>query len=134
MKTILRNIVFYSFAIFALTEFLPGVKILGGLPTYIFAGFVLSLMFLIVKPVLNLITLPLNIITLGTFSFVINVIILYLLTLFVPNIEITSFTFPGFVYSGFIIPKIYFNLVLSYIASGLVLSIIVTFLTWLIKK
>ncbi len=134
MKTILRNIVFYSFSLFALSQILSGVKISGGIPTFILGGTVLSIMFIIVKPVLNLISLPLNILTLGLFSFLSNVILLLLLTMFVPQIQVVSFIFPGFSYAGFIIPRFEFNQIMAFAVSGFTLSAIITFLTWLIRK
>ncbi|OGH23717.1 MAG: hypothetical protein A2958_03080 [Candidatus Levybacteria bacterium RIFCSPLOWO2_01_FULL_38_13] len=134
MRTIIRNIVFYSFSLFALTQIISGVKITGGIETFVLGGAVLSIMFLIIKPVLDLIALPFNLLTLGTFSFLSNTVILYLLTLFVPEIKVTSFLFKGFSYSGFIIPRTEVNQVFALIVSGLTLSAIITFLTWLIRK
>ncbi len=134
MRTVIRNIVFYSFSLFALTLVFPGVKIAGGLETYLLGGFALSIIFLLIKPVLNILTLPLNLVTLGAFSFFTNVIILYLLTLFVPKIKITLFVFQGFSYAGFTIPRTDVNQFFAFIVSGFALSAIITFLTWLIKK
>lgn len=117
-----------------LTLFLPGVKISGGMPAYIIGGAALSLMFLILKPILSIITLPLNFITLGTFSFLINVIILYLLTLIISNISISAFEFSGLKFAGFIVPKVFVNKFFAFVIASFFLSIIFTFLTWLIKK
>ncbi|MEM4230501.1 MAG: phage holin family protein [Candidatus Pacearchaeota archaeon] len=134
MKSIARNIVFYASSLFILSQFLEGVRISGGIPTYIFGGAVLSLIFLIIKPVLNIISIPLNILTLGLFSFFSNIIILYLLTVFVPDIKIKAFQFQGYSFSGFIIPEFYFNTLMAYVISSFMMSVIVSFLTWLIKK
>jgi len=134
MRAVIRSIVFYSFSLLALTQTLSGVKITGGVETYLLGGLALSIMFLLIKPILNILTLPLNIVTLGTFSFFTNVIILYLLTIFVPKIKVSSFIFQGFSYSGFMIPRTDINQLLAFIVSGLALSAIITFLTWLIKK
>ena len=134
MKSIARKISFYGFSLFFLTFIFSGVKISGGLTTYIIGGVALSLMFLIIKPILNIITLPLNIITLGLFSFVANAIILYLLTIVVPSISITAFLFNGFSFAGFVIPKFYVNIFFAFILSSVVISIIVGFLTWLTEK
>lgn len=134
MRTVLRTILFYSFSLFGLTLVFPGVKIAGGLETYLLGGAALSIIFLLIKPVLNILMLPLNLVTLGAFSFFTNIIILYLLTLFVSKIKITSFVFHGLFYAGFIIPKTYVNQIFAFILCGLALSAIITFLTWLIKK
>lgn len=134
MKNLLRNILIYSGSLFALTELLPGVEISGGVPAYLICGTVLSVMFIVVKPILNIISLPLNILTLGLFSFFSNILILFLLTLVVPYIQVSPFVFDGYSYGGFIIPRMEFNLFFAFVVSGLILSAIITVLTWLIKK
>lgn len=134
MKGFFRAVLFNSFAIFFISQILPGVKVYGGLPTYIFGGLALTLLLIVLRPVLKLLTLPLNLITLGMFSFVVNVIIFYLLTVFVMNITISAFTFPGYSYAGFIIPKIYVNTLFAFILTSFLQSVIVSFLSWLTDK
>lgn len=91
-------------------------------------------MFIIIKPILSIITLPLNVITLGTFSFLINAVILYLLTVLVSGISIRAFVFKGFSFAGFVVPNVTLNTFFAFIIASLFLSIFVGFLTWLIKK
>ncbi len=134
MKSLFRNTLFNALSLFILTQAVSGLKVSGGLVTFIAGGLALSLLFLTVKPVLNLISLPLNLVTMGLFSFLINAIIFYLLTVFVTGITITAFTFSGFSFSGFIVPKMYFNTFFAFIIIALLQSFIVTFLSWLIKK
>lgn len=121
-------------ALFVVTQALGGVKVNGGLTTYIIGGIVLSILFLLVKPILSIVTLPLNIITLGLFSFVINAIILYLLTILVPNVSISAFTFSGASFWGFVIPDFAVNNFFAFIIASILLSLIVGFLKWLTKK
>ena len=134
MKSILRRIVFYSVALFLTGQLLQGVHVSGGIQTYIAGGIILSILFMIVKPILSIITLPLNIITLGLFSFVINAVILYLLTIFATNVSIAAFTFQGLNFSGFIIPKFYVNNFFAFVFASVILSFIVGFLKWLTEK
>jgi len=134
MRSILRRIVFYSIALFLVTQILEGVRVNEGLIAYIVGGIVLSILFLLIKPILNIVTLPLNIITLGLFSFIINAIILYLLTIFVPNISVSAFKFNGFSFWGFVIPQLSINNFFAFIIASILLSLIVGFLKWLIKK
>jgi putative membrane protein len=134
MKSIIRKITFYSVALFLVAQVLAGVRINGGLLTYLVGGIVLSILFLLVKPILGIITLPLNVITLGLFSFLTNAIILYLLTIFVPNISITAFKFSGFSFLGFVIPNLQVNNFFAFISASILMSLIVGFLKWLIKK
>lgn len=134
MKSFFRNCLFNGFSIFFLSLILSGVKVNGGITTYILGGVALTLLLAILKPVLNLLALPLNIVTLGMFSFLTNVIIFYLLTVFVTGISIGAFTFSGFSYSGFVIPSIYFNTLFAFIITAFFQALCVSFLNWLIEK
>ncbi|MBI2049485.1 phage holin family protein [Candidatus Roizmanbacteria bacterium] len=134
MRSILRNIAFYSFALFLTSQILNGVKITGGFATYLLGGAVLFILFLIVKPILSIITFPLHIATLGIFSFFVNAIILYLLTIIVPNIAIGRFIYPGFSFAGFIIPKVSINDFFAFVTASIVLSFIVGGLKWMVDR
>lgn len=134
MKSFIRNIFINSLSIFLLAQIVPGLRVSGGLITVFAGGIALSLLFMLVKPILNLISLPLNLVTMGLFSFLTNAIIFYLLTVFVPGISISSFVFNGMSFAGFIIPKISFNTLMAFILVAMLQSVIVTFVSWLIKK
>jgi putative membrane protein len=134
VKSIVRKIVFYSVALYLVAQVLNGISVSGGLVTYIIGGVILSLLFIIVKPILSLITLPLNIITLGLFSFIINAIIIYLLTVLVPNIAISAFIFKGISFVGFVVPQFSVNNFFAFIFASILLSLIVGFLKWLTEK
>lgn len=134
MKPFFRNCLFNAFSIFFLSQVLPGVKISGGIFTFLLGGVALTLLLVFLKPVLNLLALPFNIVTLGMFSFISNIIIFYLLTVLVTGISITSFTFSGFSYFGFVIPKIYLNTLFAFLIVAFLQSICVSFLNWLMEK
>lgn len=134
MKSLLRNTIIDAFSLFIASQVLSGIKIEGGIMTFVFAGLALTIMTAILRPILNLITLPLNIATLGVFSFFVNVVIIYLLTVFIPQVKISSFIFSGMAISGFVIPKIMFNSFFAFVAASFTISIIISFLKWLIIK
>jgi putative membrane protein len=134
VKSILRKVIFYTVALFLTAQIFEGVKIGGGSITYLIGGTALSLLFLVIKPILSIITLPLNIITLGLFSFITNAIILYLLTIFVASISIEAFTFRGLSFFGFVVPGFPVNGFFAFIATSILVSFIVGFLKWLIEK
>lgn len=67
--------------------------------TLIVTGIILTLLEKILRPLLKILFLPINVVTLGLFSLVINVFILYLATYFVP----------GFVINNVVIFGIHFN-------------------------
>lgn len=66
------------------------------------AALVLALLNLLIRPVLMVLCIPLNVITFGLFSIIINAIILYTAAYFVPGFTIQSF-FPAAVVLAIII-------------------------------
>lgn len=68
----------------------PGIELTGLVPALV-AGLVLGLVNALVRPVLVLLTLPLTLVTLGLFLFVLNALCLWLTSAIVPG-----FTVPGF--------------------------------------
>lgn len=133
MKGLLKNTIIDGFSLYLTAQTLSGVKVEGGFMTFVFGGLALSLMTSFLKPVLKVITLPINIITFGTFSFLINIIVLYLLTVFIPQIKVSAFVFPGFSLYGFIIPKFFLNTFFAFAAVSFTLSFIISFFRWIIK-
>ena len=79
-----------ALAIWLATEVVPGIGV-RSTATVIVAALVLGLLNAVVRPVLLVLTLPLTLVTLGLFLFVLNAFCLWL----------TSKVVPGFVVQGF---------------------------------
>lgn len=71
-------------------EFIPGVSFNGPLKILALAGFILGFLNAVLKPILEKITWPLRLLTLGLFNFVINMIILELVDIIFPELVITG--------------------------------------------
>lgn len=70
--------------------------------TAVIVAFVMSILNTFVKPVLQLLSLPITILTLGIFYLVVNVFIVYLCSYLVPGFEVKGFLQPlifGFILS-----------------------------------
>lgn len=130
MKGILRRFLFYTIALFVTTQILSGFHLSGGLQVYIITGVVLSIMMLILKPILNLLSMPLNLITFGFASLLVNAIILFLLTIFVAQVQVSGFVFPGISFMGFATPPFALNRWFAYLVASFVLSGVYSILTW----
>lgn len=93
-----------AIAILLAAYLLPGVDVtlLGA----VVLAVVLALINVFVKPVVLLLTLPINIVTLGLFSLVINALLIMLAAMIVP----------GFTVDGFW-PALFFSIVLSLITA-----------------
>ncbi len=125
MKYLLRVFLFNIFSIWITSQILPTLRIRGGWQTILLAGATLSLLMLIVKPILKILFIPINLLTFGLLSWFVNVMVIYILTIVVPEVMILSWTFPGFTSSGFAIPAIRLTYFLSLVAT----SLIITFIT-----
>jgi putative membrane protein len=89
MKFLLR-LLLNGVAVFLAAQLIPGIGIAGP-GAAIVAGIVLGLVNAIVRPVLILLTLPVTLVTLGLFIFVVNAICLALAAWFVPGFTISGF-------------------------------------------
>lgn len=134
MKSILRGIAVNSFALWATSQLITGLKINGGLDVVFFGGLALTLMNLLVKPILSILTLPLTLLTMGLFSWLLNVALVYLLTVLVPQISITIYTFPGMSNNGFSLPQFTFSTFQTAILIAFAISIIANFVFWLFRR
>ncbi len=102
---ILLNWIVSAVVIFVIANLLPGVHI-ASFTTALVAAVVLGIINAVIKPVLVILTLPINILTLGLFTLVINAFL----------ILIASYIVPGFKVDGFIWALI-FGIVLSIVNS-----------------
>jgi putative membrane protein len=83
-----------ALAIWLATEIVPGIEA-GSVTTVVVAALVLGLVNAIVRPVLLVLTLPLTLVTLGLFLFVLNALCLWLTSAVVPGFEVRGF-WPAF--------------------------------------
>lgn len=86
LSTILAN----ALALFVVSRILEGMQFSGGILTYVLVALVLSLLNLILKPVLKLLTFPLVFLTGGLFLIVINALILYVTQHFITVVDIAG--------------------------------------------
>ncbi len=87
---ILINLLLNGIAVYITANLLTGVK-LDNFGTAIIVAVVLSLVNIFVKPLLILFTLPVNILTLGLFMFVINALVILLVDGLVPGFSVDGF-------------------------------------------
>lgn len=84
---ILISLVLNALALLATAYIVPGFKV-ESFTTAILASLVLGVVNTFIKPILSLITAPLTIITLGLFSFVINAVVLFIVSAVVKGVVI----------------------------------------------
>lgn len=87
---ILINLVLSAVAVFVTAKILPGVK-LDGCMTALVVAVVLGAVNAVLRPLLLILTLPINILTLGLFTFVIIGGLVQLVSWLVPGFQVASF-------------------------------------------
>lgn len=109
---LLIKLIINALAIFITARIIPDVE-LEDLTSAVIVAVVLGLINAFIKPILLFLTLPINFLTLGLFTFVINALLVLLASYIVP---------------GFNIPSFFTALIFS-----IVLSIVSAILTWIAK-
>jgi Predicted membrane protein len=102
-----------ALALLAAAALLRGVRVDTALAGFVAAG-LLGVVNVSIRPVLILATLPINVLTLGLFTFVINALMLMLVAWLVPGFDIDGFWWS--------------------VAAALVLSVVNTVVTWLTPR
>jgi putative membrane protein len=100
---ILLSIAGNALALLATAYVVPGIHFTGDLVTLLVAGALLGLFNLVVRPVALLLSLPLLIVTLGLFYFVLNALLLWIAA---------NFLLPGYRIDGFV-PALLGSLVIA---------------------
>lgn len=90
MRIILHWIIL-SGAVWLTTQIVSGVSV-NPIWVSLIVGACLTLFNMFLKPVINILTLPLNILTLGLFSLIINGLLLWYLGTLIRGFSVTNFT------------------------------------------
>lgn len=132
MKTILRYFLINLVSLWIVTELIPGVSYTGGFSILARGALIFMIINFLLVPILKILLLPLNLLTLGLFSWLTNVLALYALTTLMPKFKLLPYQFPGFEYQGFIIPSVELSVLWVAIIASLIIGVITHFLHWLI--
>ncbi len=109
---ILLALVLNALALLATAYVVPGFKV-DNYTTAILAAIVLGVVNTFIKPALSFVTAPLTILTLGLFTFVVDAVVLFIVSYFVPGLMINGW--------------------IAAILGAIVLSIVATILNALLK-
>lgn len=133
MRRFLRSLAIHAIVLWFIAMYVGGVNFGNDLKLLLLASLALTLADTLIRPFINLLLLPLNLVTLGTFRWVSNAITLYIATLAVPSLKITAFTYPGLATGLFIIPAISFSVLWAFIIVALLISFFSSILFWLFR-
>jgi uncharacterized membrane protein YvlD (DUF360 family) len=122
----------YVLAIWLTSRYLGGVAYANNLQILIVAAIALALGSIIIVPLLNLLLLPINILTLGSFKWVSIVILLFIVTRVVPGFAIMAFTF-SLTSPWLSIPAIGLNTFFAYFLVSFSLTFISNLFLWVFE-
>lgn len=132
MKALLRYFLINLVSLWLTTEVIRGLTYSGGFRILIIGAAVFTVINFLLVPLIKVMLLPLNILTLGFFTWLTNVIALYALTTIVPYFKLMPFTFPGYNLSGLIIPSVELSTLWVAVVASLMLGLITHILHWII--
>lgn len=133
MKALLRNYLVNLGALWIVTQIIPSLQILGGAEGLMLGALTLMGANILLVPLLKILLLPLNLLTLGIFAWLSNVLALYFLTILLPYISISAYHFPGLTYQGFTIPAIDLPAFYVVVIASFLIGFIIHLTKWLIK-
>jgi putative membrane protein len=90
MLSSLLRLLLVAVTLLLLSQFLPGILV-SGWPAALLAALVFGVVNLLVRPLLTLLTLPIDLLTLGLFSLVINAVLFALTAALVPGFDVSNF-------------------------------------------
>jgi len=134
LRLLLRSLAINLASVYIASKILGGVvSYVGGFKTLLLASLVLAAVNLIVRPLINLLLLPIHLVTLGLFRWVANLITLFTVTRFVPDFMIHPFTSPQINLTYLIVPAINFSAFGAFLYVTFVLTLTFHFLYWLLQ-
>jgi putative membrane protein len=131
VKVILRYFLINLASLWLTTEIITGLTVTGGLKSLLIGAVVFALINILLVPIFKVILLPLNLLTLGFFAWITNVIALYALTTIIPQFRLMPYTLEGFSFYGVTIPAIYLSTLWVAIIASLLIGLITHLLQWL---
>lgn len=84
------RLLFNALGLLLIAELISGITVVGLYPAII-AAVVLGILNLIIKPILLILTLPITIVTLGLFAFIINASLFLFAASFIEGFEVQNF-------------------------------------------
>ncbi len=134
MKGLIRSLFLSGLILYVALLIYPGMSYDGSFKTLLIASTALMLLNKIVKPMIKLLLLPINLITLGLFRWVAHVLTLFILVRIVTGFSISGFYFAGWEWNGFIVPAGQISLFASFVLASMTLSLIEAFLKWVLER
>ncbi len=122
------------FSLYIINQYVSGMVFNDQTMGILLTSLALSIASILIKPVVNILILPLTLATLGLFRFLSHAITLYIVDLALEEFTISNFYFPGFSSTYFELPQVSFSSsIAAYVAFSILLSLIGGVVHWITK-
>jgi len=134
MKRLFKIFAIEIVGLYIASQIATGMEFTDQLAGMVITGIGLAFATRLIKPIINILILPLTLATLGLFKFIGHTITLYIVDLAMPQFNVVGFHFAGTVNQYFSIPAINFdNRIMAYIAFSIVISVVTMIIGWIVK-
>lgn len=133
MRKIIIKILATATSFYVAGYFLSGFHIANNWSTYLIASLVFVIFNFVLTPIISLLLLPINLLTLGLFRWLTNVLVLYLFDLVYDGISISAFTYPGYNSAIISLPSGHLGLFWVLVLSSLLMSLTYSFISTLFQ-
>lgn len=133
MKKILKLTLLLSFSLALSNQIWGNLVFSENVLTIVKVSFILTVFELLLKPILKILLLPINILTLGLFRVVINTVGFYLATFLLVDFIVNNINTSSTVWQGFTIPAFNFTGFWAYVVSTTTVNLILYFFKFILK-
>ena len=124
IKKLVRLYIINVFALWLVSNVVVGFHLAQGVRSLLIVGLGFTGLHLIIGPIIKTILGPINFLSLGLIGWVVDAGLLYILTIYFPQVVITPWTFPGIDYGSLTIQAIDFNFWASTFVASAVINIV----------
>jgi putative membrane protein len=133
VKTYLLGFVISIIAFGIATFFLPGLSYGGDKDVLFRAALAFALLNTFLRPVINILIMPINFLTLGLLGGLSGLVLLWLVSVLVPGFIITDSHFQGYIYGPLSVPPYDLNAIVTAVVGALFIGLVSSALYWLIR-
>lgn len=131
IKKLVRLYLINIFSLWVVSSYVEGFHLAEGIKSLLVVGTGFTFLHILVGPIVKTILGPINFLTLGLINLIVDGGLLYLLTIYFPQISILPWVFPGFTFQGLVIPELYLDFWASTVTSAAIINVVRSVLSFL---
>jgi len=133
MRKFFKGLIIIFFTLLLIAKATKGINFADDYLVLFWSALSLSVLNIVIKPILNLLLMPINLLTLGASRWIVNVLVLLLVMLINGSFRVVGFTTVGFSFSGLIVPSIHLSFIWSLILVSFLIEFVSLALNWIFE-